>query len=157
MSRIEVNKTELWEEIKALCNGPMSYQAAERLVTCHKAYKILCEMSETSRDDTEIRMSGSERAIAEAWTASMENKDGTVGPHWTLERINQEMEQRGIKCDPYKFWAVINSIYSDYIATAKKHNVNTMEYYVDMAKAWIEDQDAVPDKAAAYYTYVVKH
>lgn len=32
-----------------------------------------------------------------------------------------------------------------------------MEYYVDMAKAWIDDQDAVPDKAAAYYTHVVKH
>lgn len=26
-----------------------------------------------------------------------------------------------------------------------------------IAKAWIEDQDAVPNKAAAYYTYVVKH
>jgi len=157
MNRIEENKAELWKEIKKLCSGSMSYQDAERLVICHKAYKILCEMSEVGRDDMELRVSGSERAIAEAWTAGMENKDGTIGPHWTLERIKQEMEQRGIKCNLYEFWAVINSIYSDDVAVAKKHNVNTMEYYVDRATAWIEDQDAVPDKAAAYYTYVVKH
>lgn len=34
---------------------------------------------------------------------------------------------------------------------------STLELYACLAKAWIEDQDAVPNKLAAYYTYVVKH
>lgn len=97
------------------------------------------------------------RQMAEEWTQGMENEDGSRGPHWTLERIKQEMDQRNIKCDLYKFWAVINSIYSDDVAIAKKHSVNTMDYYIDRAKAWLEDKDAVKDKAAAYYQYVVQH
>lgn len=95
--------------------------------------------------------------MAEEWTAHMENEDGTVGPHWPLDKIKQELNQRGIKCDPVKFWAVINSIYSDDVAVAKKHSVNTMDYYIDRAKAWLDDKDAVTDKAAAYYQYVVRH
>lgn len=96
------------------------------------------------------------RQMAEEWTKSMENADGSKGPHFSLEKIKQEMEQRGIKCDLYKFWAVINSIWSDDVTVAKKHNVNTMDYYIDRALAWLKDEDAVQDKAAAYYTYVFK-
>ena len=32
-----------------------------------------------------------------------------------------------------------------------------MDFYVDMASAWINDKDAVKDKAWAYFEYVVKH
>ncbi len=97
------------------------------------------------------------REMAEEWTANMENEDGTRGPHWPFERIQKEMEQHGVKCDPVKFWAVINAIYSDDVAVAKKHGVNTMEYYIDRTKAWLEDKDAVQDKVGAYYMYVVEH
>lgn len=97
------------------------------------------------------------REMAEAWTSHMVNEDGTTGPHWPLDLVQKEMTQRGIKCDPVKFWAVINAIYSDDCAVAKKHNVNTVDYYVDRAKAWLNDKDAVTDKAAAYYEYIVRH
>ena len=49
-------------------------------------------------------------------------------------------------------------MYSDYVKASKKHGVGgNMDYYVDMALAWLDDKDAVEDKAAAYYRYVVKH
>lgn len=95
--------------------------------------------------------------MAKEWTAMMENEDGSKGPHWTLEQAKKVLEQRGIQHDPYEFWAVLNAIYSDDVAVAKKHGVNKMDYYVDRAIAWLEDKDAVKDKAAAYYEYVVKH
>lgn len=94
---------------------------------------------------------------AKAWTSKMENEDGTSGPHWTMEQAKKVIEQRGLRCDPYEFWAVLNSIYSDDVAVAKKHGVNKLDYYVDRAVAWLEDKDAVKDKAAAYYEYIVKH
>ena len=97
------------------------------------------------------------RQMAEEWTARMENADGTRGSHFSMEKVKEAMKQYNVDCDPLEFWVVINAVYSDDVAVAKKHNVNTMEYYVDMAKAWIEDQDAVLNKLAAYYTYVVKH
>ena len=94
---------------------------------------------------------------AREWTSSMHNEDGTKGPHWTMEQVKQVMSQRGIKHDPAVFWAILNSMYSDYCAVFKKHGVNNMEFYVDMASAWINDKDAVKDKAGAYFEYVVKH
>ena len=56
-----------------------------------------------------------------------------------------------------EFYVVLNSLYSDYDQALKKNNASNLELYACLAKSWIEDKDAVPNKAAAYYTYVVKH
>ena len=56
-----------------------------------------------------------------------------------------------------EFWVVLNFLYSRYDQGLKKNNASTLELYACLSKAWIEDQDAVPNKLAAYYTYVVKH
>lgn len=95
--------------------------------------------------------------MAKEWTARMKNGDGTTGAHWPMEQVKQLMQQRGINADPAEFFAILNSVYSDYYTVAKKHNVHNIDFYIDIAKAWIDDKDAVPDKAAAYYEYVVKH
>lgn len=97
------------------------------------------------------------RETAMEWTGDMVNADGTTGPHWSMEQVRQVMEQRGIDCDPLEFYAVLNAVYSDYCAVAKRHGVNKPEFYIDMAKAWIDDQDAAKGKAARYFHYIVKH
>lgn len=95
--------------------------------------------------------------MAKEWTAHMKNSDGTTGAHWPMEQVKQLMQQRGINADPAEFFAILNSVYSDYYTVAKKHNVHNIDFYIDIAKAWIDDKDAVPDKVAAYYECVVKH
>ena len=44
-----------------------------------------------------------------------------------------------------EFYVVINSLYSDFDHALKKNNASTLELYVCLTKAWIEDQDAVPN------------
>lgn len=95
--------------------------------------------------------------MAMEWTSMMENADGTTGPHWTMEQVKKVMEQHGLRYDPYEFWTVLNAIYSDDVAVAKKHGVNKMDYYVDRAVAWLEDKDAQDGKAGRYFEYIVKH
>ncbi len=86
-----------------------------------------------------------------------DSEDGTKGPHWSFEQAKQVMAQRGIECDPAEFWAALNMIYSDYVKVAKKFNVGSnIDFYVDMAKAFLDDKDAGPDKLAKYYQYVVR-
>ena len=97
------------------------------------------------------------RAMAEEWTREMKNEDGTTGPHWTMEQTNQIMTQRGINCDPAEFYAAMNMVYSDYSKVAKKLNVSNIDFYAEIAKAFLDDQDAAPDKLARYYEFVVKH
>lgn len=55
------------------------------------------------------------------------------------------------------FWAVINALYHDYNQLAKEFQVHRPEFYAELAKAWICDEDAVENKAAMYYRYVVEH
>ena len=47
-------------------------------------------------------------------------------------------------------------MYSDYMPVAKKLGVNNMDFYTQMAKAFLDDKDALPDKLARYYEYIVK-
>ncbi len=97
------------------------------------------------------------RTIADKWVSSMKNSDGSTGLHWSFDQAKQLMQQRKIDCDPVEFYAALNAVFSDFCAVAKKHGVNNVEFFIDLAKAWIDDEDAVSDKASAYYEYVVKH
>lgn len=97
------------------------------------------------------------RQMAEEWVSQMRNADGTRGPHFSMEKAKEVMKQYNVDCDPMEFWVVLNFLYSRYDQGLKKNNASTLELYACLAKAWIEDQDAVPNKLAAYYTYVVKH
>ena len=96
------------------------------------------------------------KEMAMEWTRQMENADGTKGPHWTMDQVKNVMAQHKVQCDPYEFFAALNMVYSDYSAVAKKMNVNTMDFYVCMAKAFLDDPDAGEDKLAKYYEYIVK-
>lgn len=96
------------------------------------------------------------RRMAEEWTGKMKNEDGSKGPHWTMDQTKQMMKQKGIDCDETEFYAVLNAMYSDFSGVAQKHGVHKQDFYLDLAKAFLEDKDAVKDKAAAYYMYIVK-
>lgn len=100
---------------------------------------------------------GMDENIAREWTAKMENEDGTKGPHWNREQIKKVMEQRNMTGDPVEFWVAMNMMYSDYCKVAKKLGVNSVDFYAEMAKAFLEDKDTgVPDKLSAYYENIVK-
>lgn len=105
----------------------------------------------------QMRFMPMDRRRAEKWAKSMHNADGTKGAHWTLEQTHQVMQQHGLQYDPSEFYVILNAMYSDYYPVAKKYNTNTVDYYVDLAKAWLDDADAVPNKVAAYYDCVVRH
>ena len=95
---------------------------------------------------------------ANEWVRSMHNEDGTKSPHWTMEQVKQVMKPKGLdnEFEPVEMFAILNALYSDYDPIFKKHGVSNMEFYVDMAKAWLKDKDAVENKAMAYYECIVK-
>ena len=90
---------------------------------------------------------------AKAWTARMKNADGSTGPHWPMEQTTAVMVSKGYHYDPAVWYAAMNMVYSDYFSVAKKHGVNTVEFYADMAEAFLDDKDAggPEEKISAYY------
>ena len=98
--------------------------------------------------------------IATAWVEDLENTDPEhpKGPKWTREAVKPLALKHGFTTPEkqLEFWAVMNMMYSDYAETAKKHGVSTLDYYADMAKAWMRDKDAVEHKTAAYIACCTK-
>lgn len=98
-----------------------------------------------------------DEGTAHEWMENLKNADGTTGPHFSKEQVKGMMNQKSVQMDPMELWIAMNMLYSDYCKVAKKLNVNNVNFYMDMACAFLEDEDAVDDKLAAYYECIVKH
>ena len=94
--------------------------------------------------------------MAAEWMRGLHNEDGTTGPHWSKVQVAQVIAQRNLDIDLTEAWVALNAIYSDYCKVAKANNVNSVDFYVGMAKAFLDDKDAHPNKLALYYQYIVK-
>lgn len=137
-------------------HGETSYENCERLVMLHKALKCLEDDHEAA-----VYMEGDHgehltRAQIAAWVSAMKNADGTRGGHWTMEKTEEIRKQRGIECDPVMFYAAMNMMYSDYCKAAEKTGAVSVDFYAYMAKAFLDDEDAAPNKLARYYYFVAE-
>lgn len=96
------------------------------------------------------------RETAEEWVESMEGDDPAKpkGGKWTPEQIKPIAQKYGVPTEGERFWefyAIMNAMYSDYYPVAKKYNTLTPDYFADLAMAFINDRDAVKNKAVVYY------
>lgn len=94
---------------------------------------------------------------AKEWMMHIRNGDGKTGPHWSIDQTNRALEKKQLDCEPHEFWATMNMLYSDYGDVAKKYGVDNAEFFACMAEAFLDDEDAVPDKLAVYYDCIVEH
>jgi len=82
--------------------------------------------------------------------SEMENEDGTVGAHWTLEETSEVITSMGLDYDPLDWYYVMNMIYSDYYSII---GTDTSKY-VAFAKVWLDDKDAPEGKAYKYWRMI---
>lgn len=85
--------------------------------------------------------------MANKWVDSMQNKDGTHGPHWS----RAQTDAYAGTFDKNDWYVVLNMMYSDFYSP----KFDTMTY-VDLAKDWLHDKDVADGKLLKYYMYVVK-
>jgi hypothetical protein len=122
---------------------------ADAICALHKLdddhFREVTKMMEFTRED------------AEKWVSHMENEDGTVGEHWTMEQTGQVAAIAGAHYEPWIWYAALNMMYSDYYAVAAKYGLDRPEFYADLAKAFLMDKDAGGPEAkmAGYYHGVV--
>ena len=80
------------------------------------------------------------------------------GPHWKTDEVKKLAPQVGVKTDGVEFaefYAWVNALYCDYHQLFAKYGINRPEVYAEMAKATMNDEDAVPNKGAVYYRFIV--
>lgn len=95
---------------------------------------------------------------ARRWTEHMENDDGSKGAHWTLEQTTAVANSIGVHVDPWIWFAALNMEYSDNFDVAQKYGLDRPEYYADLAKAFLFDEDGGGPEAkiAGYYHGIVE-
>lgn len=126
--------------------SPKSREGFESVVRCYMAMKDFEKALHIKQDSGDLKQ----------WVHKMENADGSYCEHWTVDQTSTYMTSRGMDSTKEEFYAAMNMMFSDYYPVAKKHNVNTPEFYADLAAAFINDKDASKDKVEKYYECVVE-
>lgn len=79
------------------------------------------------------------------WHKSFENADGTMGGKFKPEQIEQMSKSMGVHLDSMGgvevFTLAVDMMYADYCDVAKKFGVDRPEFYIAMAKAFMDDKD----------------
>lgn len=88
---------------------------------------------------------------ARMWVQKM---DG--GEKFKMEQAEQFRQAHCPHCDKYEFYVALNAMYSDYCEVAKKLGVDKPEFYIFMAKAFLDDKDAGPHKLRKYMETIPK-
>lgn len=131
--------------------GAQNHMGNERMNDQHM-------MGRSSYDEEPMEFN---REVAEHWVRGMKNEDKAhpIGGKWTPEMLKPMAKKYNVPTEGKEFWefyAMTNAMYSNFSEVAKKFGVTSPEFFVCMAKAWMDDKDAEPDNTALYYEYIVK-
>lgn len=84
---------------------------------------------------------------AKEYVSAFKNKDGSTGEHWTLAQVQSYMGSHPeyLDINPICFYVAMNMMYSDYYQPTR-----TTDTYAALAKDFLSDKDAPPDKLKRY-------
>ena len=150
--KIKAYKAKLCEALEACMAEPVSSRSVG---SCTMLMDALCKADKIT---IESEASTFTEDDARRWTEHMENDDGSMGAHWTLEQTTAVANSIGVHVDPWIWFAALNMEYSDNFEVAQKYGLDRPEYYADLAKAFLFDKDGggPEPKIAGYYHGIVE-
>lgn len=79
------------------------------------------------------------------WKENLINSDGSHGAHFKKEQAEHFIKSMGLDMhrigNPEVFCMTMNMMYADYCGVAKKFGIDRPEFFAEMAKAFLEDED----------------
>jgi hypothetical protein len=150
--KIKAYKAKLCEALEACMAEPVSSRSVG---SCTMLMDALCKADKITMEPEASTFTEDD---ARRWTEHMENDDGSMGAHWTLEQTTAVANSIGVHVDPWVWFAALNMEYSDNFEVAQKYGLDRPEYYADLAKAFLFDKDGGGPEAkiAGYYHGIVE-
>lgn len=114
------------------------------------------------RDYGEMEYGKMSHKDIEKWKKHLKNQDGTTGEHFKHDQVMQAARQIGVNPEEYGehiFPLVMNMMYSDYCAVARKFGLDRPDFYAEMAKAFLNDKDfggEPEEKVFLYYKCIAE-
>lgn len=80
------------------------------------------------------------------------------GEHWDIEETTNLLRTKGWNIRPIDFYVVINAMYNDDKRTVDKFipEENHIDFYADISRDFIQDEDAKEGKVFRYFTKIPK-
>ena len=150
--KIKAYKAKLCEALETCMAEPVSSRSVG---SCTMLMDALCKADKITMEPEASTFTEDD---ARRWTEHMENDDGSMGAHWTLEQTTAVANSIGVHVDPWIWFAALNMEYSDNFEVAQKYGLDRPEYYADLAKAFLFDKDGggPETKIAGYYHGIVE-
>ena len=150
--KIKAYKAKLCEALEACMAEPV---CSRSVGSCTMLMDALCKADKITMEPEASTFTEDD---ARRWTEHMENDDGSMGAHWTLEQTTAVANSIGVHVDPWIWFAALNMEYSDNFDVAQKYGLDRPEYYADLAKAFLFDKDGggPETKIAGYYHGIVE-
>lgn len=150
--KIKAYKAKLCGALEACMAEPVSSRSVS---SCTMLMDALCKADKIKMESEASTFTEDD---ARRWTEHMENDDGSMGAHWTLEQTTAVANSIGVHVDPWIWFAAMNMMYSDYWESATRYGVDRPEYYADLAKEFLFDKDAggPEEKLSGYYHGIVE-
>lgn len=150
--KIKAYKAKLCEALEACMAEPV---CSRSVGNCTMLMDALCKADKITMESESSTFTEDD---ARRWTEHMENDDGSMGAHWTLEQTTAVANSIGVHVDPWIWFAALNMEYSDNFDVAQKYGLDRPEYYADLAKAFLFDKDGGGPEAkiAGYYHGIVE-
>lgn len=124
-----------------LKNKPMSRENLELFVLLCRSMKYMGRIHQEFTEED-----------AKEWAKHMKPP-----ARWTMEQTTAVMQQNGYSHKPCEFWVIMNMLFSDYGKTMIRFSMDKPEVWAAMAHDFLDDPDAVEDKAGRYWRDIVKH
>lgn len=150
--KIKAYKAKLCEALETCMAEPV---CSRSVGSCTMLMDALCKADKITMEPEASTFTEDD---ARRWTEHMENDDGSMGAHWTLEQTTAVANSIGVHVDPWIWFAALNMEYSDNFEVAQKYGLDRPEYYADLAKAFLFDKDGggPETKIAGYYHGIVE-
>lgn len=110
---------------------------------------------EEDEDDEDEKLN---REQAEKWVREMKTPDDKPLQPVAMSEIQRIAPNYGIEGEHklVEFWLVTNMMKSDYQDMGAKYAGNAVDFYAGLAKDWLHDKDAVPNKLKMYKKYIAQ-
>ncbi len=105
----------------------------------------------SSHDDEDDEDEPVDEQTARRWVKKI---DG--GEHFRPEQADQLRAGICPECKRWEFYVALNAMYSDHCNTAKRMNMDKPEFYAHLAKDFLMDEDAKPNKLRKYMEHIAK-
>lgn len=156
---IKVYMDKLEESIIKFMDNPVSQRNAEAVDSMVQCWQRLDNVltSWKSHDGTEMLT----QEAVEEWAHNLSNDDGTVGAYWTMVQTTDVGNNLGVDfedIEKYEWYITMNMLFSDYGAVATAYGVNNPQFFGELAKSFLYDDDGgePSEKLCGYYKAIVE-